>query len=69
MKQCGGRFDVEGEILSGQYKHRSASAYDVAKGLTVGGWPSTGKVMMGNLCGGTVFDPDQLQRKLSEKVD
>jgi len=65
----GDSFDVEGEILSGKYKYESPSAYDVAKGLTVGGWPPTGKVMMENLCGGSAFDPDQLQRNLSKKVD
>jgi hypothetical protein len=65
----GESFDVEGEILSDKYKHQSPSTYDVAKGLTVGGWPPTGKVMMENLCGGSAFDPAQLQRNLSEKVD
>jgi hypothetical protein len=62
-------FDVEGEILSGEHKYQSPSAYQVAKGLTVGGWPPTGKVMMENLCGGSAFDPNQLQRNLSQKDD
>jgi len=65
----GDHFDVEGEILSGEHKYQSPSPYAVAKGLTVGGWPPTGKVMMENLCGGMAFDPDQLQRNLSRKDD
>ena len=63
----GDHFDVEGEILSGEHKYQAPSAYTVAKGLTLGGWPPTGKVMMENLCGGSAFDPNQLQRNLSEQ--
>jgi hypothetical protein len=61
-----GDFDVQGEILSGRYKRQPVSAYDVAKGFTVGGWPPTGKVMMQNLCGGRSFDPGQLILNLSK---
>jgi hypothetical protein len=63
----GDRFDVEGEILSGEYKRQPVSVYGAAKGLTVGSWPPTGKVMMENLCGGIAFDPGQLARNLSQK--
>jgi hypothetical protein len=62
----GGDFDVQGEILSGKYKRQPVSAYDAAKGFTVGGWPPTGKVMMQNLCGGQSFDPSQLALNLSK---
>ena len=62
-------FEVEGEILSGKYKRQPVGAYAAVKGLTIGGWPPTGKVMMENLCGGRSFDPTQLQRNLSEKAD
>ncbi len=65
----GGHFDVQGEILSGKYKRQPVSLYDVAKGVTVGGWPPTGKVMMQNLCGGQSFDPGQLALNLSEKFE
>ncbi len=61
-----GDFHVEGEILSGKYKRQPVSAYDVAKGFTVGGSPPTGKVSMQNLCGGRSFDPDQLALNLSK---
>jgi len=60
-------FDVRGEILSGEYKRQPVRAYDVAKGITIGGWPPTGEVMMQNLCGGQSFDPSQLALNLSEK--
>ncbi len=63
----GDHFDVEGEILSGKYKRQPVSVYGAAKGLTIGGWPPTGKVMMENLCGGIAFDPGQLARNLSQK--
>ena len=62
-------FDVQGEILSGKYKRQSVSAYAAAKGVTIGGWPPTGKVMMENLCGGRFFDPTQLQPNLSEQAE
>lgn len=60
-----GDLDVQGEILSGEYKRQPVTAYGVAKGFTVGGWPPTGKVTMQNLCGGRSFDPDQLAVNLS----
>ena len=60
-----GDFEVQGEILSGHYKRQPVSAYNAAKGVTVGGWPPTGKVMMQNLCGGRSFDPVQFSANLS----
>jgi hypothetical protein len=62
-------FDVEGEILSGEYKRQPVSAYAAAKGVTIGDWPPTGMVMMENLCGGRSFDPTRLPRNLSEKTE
>jgi hypothetical protein len=63
------QFRVLGEIMTGTYKRQAIGAYDVLKGYTVGGWPPTGEVVMDNLCGGRSFEPGQLGRNLSEKVE
>jgi hypothetical protein len=62
-------FRVMGEIMTGKYKRQPVDAYDVLKGYTIGGWPPTGEVFMNSLCGGCSFDPSQLARNLSEKVE
>jgi hypothetical protein len=63
------RFQVLGEIITGQYKRQAVGAYDTLKVVTVGGWPPTGEVIMDNLCGGITFNPSQLAKNLTEKIE
>jgi len=63
------QFQLIGEIVSGDYKRQPLNAYNVAKGATVGPWPSPGQFVMNNLCGGKTFDAGEVARNISEKVD
>src|SRR2546430_1550586 len=63
------QFLVMGEIKTGAYKKQAVTPYTAIKGFTVGGWPPTGKVVMNRLCGGRAFDPQELARNLSGRVD
>jgi len=63
------RFLVVGEIKTGEYKKKPVTPYTATKGVILGSWPPTGKVVMNGLCGGRSFDPRELARNLSERVD
>ena len=63
------QFRVIGEIMSGDFKYQPLNAYNVIKGATAGPWPSDGRFVMNNLCGGKGFNAGEVARNISEKMD
>ncbi|MBI3852390.1 MAG: hypothetical protein HY298_19205 [Verrucomicrobia bacterium] len=63
------QFLVIGEIKTGPYVRERLSVWRIIKGVIIGPWPRTGKVIMNKLCGGESIDYREIKRNLAEQVE